>query len=104
MAFFFFFTPRGVRMATDSTGLWFKAAAGGRGNGDFKTAPFVWLTLRPQTLVGGLSSGAGFNQTEWDRRLKGRPVSPTPGARRRCFMLSSAITQASQRADQRLTR
>lgn len=49
---FIFFTPRSARMATGSTGLWFKAAAGGTGNGDFKTAPFVSLTLRPQTLMG----------------------------------------------------
>lgn len=49
---FVFFTPRSARMATGSTGLWFKAAAGGTGNEDFKTAPFVSLTLRPQTLMG----------------------------------------------------
>ena len=50
--FFFCFTPRGARMAAGSTGLWFKAAAGGTGNGDLETAPLLWLTLRPQTLMG----------------------------------------------------
>lgn len=74
-------------MATGSTGPWFKAAAGGAGNGDFKTFGFA----DPQTTnsPGGLSSSAGFNQTEWDQCLQGRPASPTPGARRRCFTLQS---------------